>query len=256
MSRAQKRNHRLVFGAKKYAGYHLLLCRWLRHYARRADYTYVTLGGTELRDCESLFFIDPCLITSSQSYEQEHDRHALAVATKNRLAAKSIIVEVIHGDLFEKFTRNSERPHIFFFDFEGIFGTGFDQIVSDLFQGRVIREGDTVFVTSYLGRNVGYRKIFEGLLGEFSVLGASDEGTRKELYRWCHPTFTLYRGLEMAGFATALSLKCFGCVHYNDTSPMGVWGYQIEAGKTQFARFVNDSQAVRFDIANGMQACI
>src|SRR6478752_6259938 len=111
---------RLEFGPKKYAALHLLLCRWIRLYGEPGgSYCYVTLGGTELRDIESLRFVDPKLTSSIWSYETNLDRYGLAQQRAAELASVGIVVDLKHATLFSH-QRASELPHIFFVDLEGI----------------------------------------------------------------------------------------------------------------------------------------
>jgi hypothetical protein len=242
---------RELFGPAKYAGFHLLLSRWLRLQRDQKEYCYVTLGGTELRDCESFFFIDNALFRTRTSYEKSAPQYALAVGTQNRLAAKNVNVSVVKGDIIS-YQRTSDLPHVFFLDFKGIiFGTGFDQFATRLFESGMIQPGDTIFLTSHCGRNVGYDDVFENLSGEFSVLGIDEREARKDFYRWAHPTITLFRGLNNAGMESTLSLRCIGAVRYFDTSSMCVWGYVVGDGRTDFLTFVRDSGAVRYDVADG-----
>jgi len=161
-------------------------------------------------------------------------------------------VDVVQGDIFEDYERTDDRSHIFFFDFQKTFGSGFSGVVEQYFQRRVLREGDVVFVTSYLGRNIGYAKIFKNLDGEFMALGVTDDNGRKDLYRWAHPSFTIFRGLESAGMGGILAIRCFGCVHYFDTSAMGLWGYIVEPGQTHFSTLVRGPLAVRYEVSRGI----
>ncbi len=76
----------LKYGPRKYASLHLILSRWLRHDAERsAGYIYVTLGGTELRDIQSLRFIDSRLTSKVFSYEEDAEHYKLALRSAERI---------------------------------------------------------------------------------------------------------------------------------------------------------------------------
>src|SRR5437879_1546439 len=109
------KNKQLNYGPAKYAAFHLLLCRWMRHYAQPGQFRYVTLGGTEMRDIQSLYYIDAQCTSSIISYECHIAEHGLAVATQARLQTVGLQIEVRRGDLFT-FQRVSDEPHLFFID--------------------------------------------------------------------------------------------------------------------------------------------
>src|SRR5438034_385744 len=111
---------RLAYPGNKYAAFHLLLCRWLRHHAQAVPYQYVTLGGTEFRDVISVHFVDPDLLGQAISFEGDAGRFALASQTAAALRAGGMQIEVQHGNIFSTFTRQTDAPHIFFLDLLGI----------------------------------------------------------------------------------------------------------------------------------------
>jgi hypothetical protein len=55
-----------------------MLCRWFRKFAQPVAYRYITLGGTELRDVQSINFVDSAFASDSVSYESDQERYALA----------------------------------------------------------------------------------------------------------------------------------------------------------------------------------
>lgn len=247
---------RLEYGPKKYAALHLLLCRWARlHGKPDASYCYVTLGGTELRDIESLHFVDAKLTSSVWSYEHEPDRHALAERNAANLIAASTTLEIRHASIFSH-TRISNLPHIFFVDIFGIFAWGdYDQLFAAMFQNEVIQEGDCLLITSHLGRRPGLDAVRKQFSGEFAVLGideANDKAVRG-VFRHAHPTMTLHKALCLNGIQSELSLRCFGAVKYRDGTPMGIYGYTVSSGKTELRAFVNDTGTAYFDIGTGRQ---
>src|SRR5262245_56036005 len=92
---------RLTYGPCKYAAIHLMLSRWLRlRSSPRSEYTYVTLGGTELRDVQSLYFVDPRLTTRIFSFETDSVRYRLAEETAKALQARGINVTLMRGSFF------------------------------------------------------------------------------------------------------------------------------------------------------------
>ena len=237
-TRAQNRT---IYGANKYAALHLLYARWLRQCAQPGTYRYVTLGGTEFRDFQSLLFIDPQLVSSAVSFEDDEDRFPIAEATAATLAGRGLSIEVIKGDVFG-FHRNSDEPHLFFVNLEGTCAlSDYHLRFGDLLSKQVLREGDTLFITSYLGRNIGWQRLFNAFDGEFRTLGVTEARAKKEWFRPAHPSFTLFRALAQADLLDELALRCIGCVEYRDRSPMAVYGYYLTLGRTAFAEFIKDT---------------
>jgi hypothetical protein len=115
-----------------------------------------------------------------------------------------------------------------------------------------LRENDVLFVTSYLGRNPGWPKVLGAFDAEFRILGVTDMEKKIISYRRSHPSFTLYRALCSSNMQSDLMMRCFGCVEYRDTSTMGLYGYAIEEGMTDFPLFING--APFFDIQQGALA--
>ena len=113
-----QRSSRTIYGGSKYAAFHLLLARWLRHHCSKSEYRYVTLGGTELRDCQSLHFIDPAFLRGANSCEEHAARYSAAVEMASELQQIGTCVLVQQQNIFN-FQRKSDLPHFFFFDFEG-----------------------------------------------------------------------------------------------------------------------------------------
>jgi len=232
---------RTRYGAYKYAALHLLLARWLRNHATANQYCYVTLGGTELKDCQSVHFIDPRMMGSAVSFETGRDRLGFAVANAASLATCGVTVTVQNADIFD-FRRVSEEPHLFFFDFEGICAFGDYYLkFADMFLNGQLREQDTFFITSYLGRNPGWRKVMNEFDAQFRILGITDVEQKKVSYQRAHPSFTIYSALSHANMQTDIQVNCIGCVEYRDTSPMGVYGYVVGTGSTEFERFIRES---------------
>src|SRR5439155_16371287 len=183
----------LRFGPNKYAAFYLLFSRWLRHYATPQQYSYVTLGGTELRDMRNLSFVDPRLMTTAASYEHDRGRHALATKRMEELRKLGLDVITIEGDILSC-VRVSAHAHIFFFDITGVFAwADYHERLAALFLRDVIKEGDVFFITSHLGRNPGWARIFSSFSGEFSLLRATDSESKRNWYRRAHPSFTLFK---------------------------------------------------------------
>ncbi len=248
---------RLMFGPNKYAALHLLLSRWVRLYAQPGDsYCYVTLGGTELRDIESLRFIDPTLTSTAWSYETVKSRYDLARKRAAELSASGVQVDLQHATLFSH-QRTSELPHIFFIDLEGICAWGdYDRQFGDLFQNEVIREGDCLLITSHLGHRPNLDSVRKHFGGEFAVLGIDENDSQlvRSIFRRAHPAMTLFKGLSLNSIQSELALRCFGMVKYRDGTPMGIYGYTVSSGSTQLATFVGDPDIKYFDMATG-QLC-
>jgi hypothetical protein len=243
---------RKKYGHQKYAALHLMFSRLLRHASPPADtYVYVTLGGTELRDVQSLWFIDAALTTKIYSYEQDKELHRLATTTVTALQSQGIPIQLEHGSFFD-FKRPDTSSHIFFLDLENICGTwgGYDEKLGQMFQRELMREGDILLITSSLGRDPGIDKIMKAFKGEYSVLNITDKIEARKLYRRSHPAFTLYRGLNEKGLIGELLIRCLGCIKYQDAgrSPMGLYGFVITHGKTEFKQLVNDTLTHYYDM--------
>lgn len=227
------------FGPNKYLAFHLLFSKWLRHFGSAPTYCYVTLGGTDLRDVQDVWFVDPTLAVGAVSYESRHDRAVMAEETSAFLLQKGIRVETVEGDFFD-FVRRGDEPHIFFVDLEGTcIASDYEMRFGEMFRSERFREGDGIFITSYLGRNPGWSRLFEMFDPEFRVLGLTDSTMKRTYYRRAHPSFTLYRGLARMGLLSELALRCFGCLEYRDTSTMGVYGYHVSPGTTDFVQLVS-----------------
>src|SRR5947209_5394219 len=112
--RPARPGRRTTYGTGKYAALHLLFSRMFRLYAPPSvTYQYVTLGGTELRDCRTLHFIDNRLTQDAVSFEAADDRYPLAQATADHLRASGPVVEVMHDNLFQGFNRaDPARRHL------------------------------------------------------------------------------------------------------------------------------------------------
>ena len=202
----------------------------------------------------SLRFVDHDLMHTSRSYEQDAARYALAIETQSKLV-ETIHVQIERGSFFS-YKRPDAMPHIFFLDIEGIFArSDFPRRFSEMFQEETIREGDFLIITSHLGHIGGdWPAVFKSYNGEYSLLGATDEATKRTLYRRAHPSFTLFRALESGNLETEISIKCIGCIEYRDKSPMGLYGYVFASGATNFREFINDVDYLHFHVKKGFLA--
>lgn len=240
---------RTKYGANKYAALHLMYSKWFRQWGKSDHYYYVTLGGTELMDSQSLYFIDAEIAKTSVSFELDSERLTLAEGTAEQLKAQGKSIIVREGDIFD-FSRTSDDPHLFFIDLEGTCALGdFYKRFADLFRKCVLREDDGLLITSYIGRNIGWPKLFRVYDAEFRLLGLTQSEERRICYRRAHPSFTLFRALEEANLVNDIALQCFGCVEYRDKSPMALYGYTIAPGRTKFIPFVSDTPY--FHVAKG-----
>jgi len=242
---------RLKFGPQKYAAMHLLLSRWIRKHAAGVDHRYVTMGGTELLDVVSLNFVDPTLACDAVSYEVLSNRHALALESQSRLRLAGINITTSHANFF-RFERADDRPHLFFIDLEGVFAwADYHMRVGDMLAAGTIREGDTLFVTSHLGHNPGWPKVFRTFDGEFRLLNASANSDKRNWYRKAHCSFTLYKALQYADLVDDVAIQPIGTIEYADTSPMGLFGFVLSTGATHFHRFVAAEDAPYYKPRSG-----
>lgn len=253
---AKKRtSQRLSYGARKYAAFSLLISRWIRSGGAHAkNYVYVTLGGTELADIKSLHFIDPGFVAQTFAFETDRDRYKLAKQAESVMQEAGLKITVSGTNLFD-YERVSNTPHIFYIDLLGVFAwSDYDVRLGKMFQREVIKEGDCVLITSHLGHRPGIAAVQKTYSGELSVLGVSTEDDIAQLYRRAHPSFTLFKALTRYRLARELSLRCFGCVKYRDTTPMGVYGYAVGSGMTELRELVEDCKTGYFDM-NAIAAC-
>lgn len=238
---ARRPGERTVYGPNKYVALNLLLARWIRVFPTAPKYHYVTLGGTELRDVNTLNFIDRGLVSPCSSFETNAARYKMALDAVDSLTKCGVAVQMTMGDLFD-FKRTSEIPHLFFFDFEGACTSAdYPDRFAQMLRDSTIREGDAVLITSYLGRNPGWTRLFRTFESEFIILGANDAEAKRFWYRRAHPSFTVYKGLSHANLQDELNLKCIGCVEYRDSSTMGLYGYVVSSGNTAFAPFIQEA---------------
>jgi hypothetical protein len=244
---------KLAFGPNKYAAFHLLLGRWLRHCAAPGPCCYVTLGGTELRDIPSVGFIDPSLIHQVWSYENDHGRYQLAKKNAEEFQTQGISISVDHNS-FWNHVRSSTLPHLFFIDLLGICAwSDLDIRFGAMLQNEIIREGDGLIITSHLGHNPGMKKIRDQFGGEFDVLGIDTTSDKvvKSTFRRSHPSMTLFKALSLNGIQSELSVRCFGAIKYRDASPMGIYGYCVSAGRTELSKLIQDESTFYFDLKSG-----
>jgi hypothetical protein len=240
---------RTSYPAEKYAAVHLMFARWLRLYSERCSYRYVTLGGTELTDIRNLNFIDETLTTLVVSFETNRKRLTLAQEAATLLKhSRGISIKISAGDIFD-YKRDGDEPHIFFIDLEGICqacsSSDYPRRFADMFRRETLKEGDALFITSYLGRNKGWERLFETYQAEFCLLQLSGNTEKREWYRKAHPSFTLYRALTDADLTGELALSCFGSVEYRGSSTMGLYGYSLSGGNTDFTTFIRSTTHLR-----------
>jgi hypothetical protein len=243
-----KNTERTRYGAGKYSAFLLMISRWLRLYSSTRQYRYVTLGGTELRDLQTLYYVDPTLVLHAKSYEEESTRYNWAAQVADALRVKGVDVEVIHGSFFD-YERTGTEPHIFFLDLEGIFAwSNYHMRVGDMLTDGTIQEGDTVFVTSHLGHNPGWAKVFSAFDGQFRLLKVSRDIEKQKMYRKSHPSFTMFKALEYSGLSNALAMKCFASISYQGSCPMGLYGFNFAVGQTDFVDLVTDVSATLIEV--------
>lgn len=248
---SQKRK-RLNYGPAKYAAFHLLLCRWMHHHARNVEFQYITLGGTELRDIQSLHYVDDQCTSGIVSFEVHTAEYKLACETRDRVMAFGLQVDIRRGDIF-KFERTSDEPHLFFLDVKGSFvRSEYDAKLAELLSDDQIRPGDSLFITSHLGFRKGWEELLADYAAELDTLQLAGIEERKLCFRRAHASFTLFRALNRIGYQNAIELRCFGCIQYRDKSPMSIFGYTIGEGTTSFAEFVG--QIPYFHIRHGLAA--
>jgi hypothetical protein len=243
---------RLDYGPAKYAAFHLLLCRWMRLFAPNGPFQYVTLGGTELRDIQSLRYIDVACAAGIISYELEAPEFNLAITTRNRLEEVGCNVDLRHDNFFS-FQRDADLPHLFFFDLKGCFVlSDYHQRFADMLLQSYLRPGDTLLITSHLGFRRGWNNLLPYFTDYFDALEVEGEPERRKCFRRVHPSFTLFRALAHIGYQEELALQCFGCIEYRDKSPMAIYGYLVKEGNTPFLDFVTNTPY--FHIRRGILA--
>lgn len=228
------KQRRLVFGPNKYYAISLVLARWLRHYAvANQEYCYVTLGGTELRDVANVLWIDELLGSDIISYENDSGKAGLARQTAASMARKGLAVSIIEGDIFS-YERSSDVPHIFFVDLMGICKPiPYEGEFRDWLGRDVLRAGDFLLVTSYLGRQE--LKLYDP---EFRELRSFRYQEKRKLYDRCHPAFVLRRALLSLGLERELRLRPVGSIRYRDSSSMGLYGILVEEGDSNLRLLV------------------
>ena len=250
----KKIGERLRYGAWKYAAISLLVSRWSRTTPQGQRFVYVTLAGTELGDLKSLHFIDPGLIQRAHAFEVDRGRYEIAKAAEGGFRNRGIELSVVHGNLFD-YERSDHLPHLFFIDGFGIFAwSDYDARLGKMFQRQIIREGDCLIITSHLGHRPEIEHIKSSFAGELSVLGVSGDTSVGRVFRRAHTSFTLFRALSKYRLTQELNVRCFACIKYRDTTPMGLFGYIVSSGQTELRALVDDAGIAHFDM-NGIIAC-
>jgi hypothetical protein len=231
----------LKFGRHKYGALNLLLAKWLRLHAQPQPYVYVTLGGTELKDISNLDWIDRTLGSQVYTFEQNPTRYVLAEQTATRLRAQGVLIDVFQDDLFT-FTRTSDDPHIFYLDLFRICSPkNYQNEFATWFDNSVIRPGDFLIVTSYLGRKTSWENVLKPFDPEFTFLNVTALQEKKSLYNAYHPAMMLNRALRQFDLQDDLKLIPLCWVKYFDTSTMGIYGIRCEEGKTALRSLVTGS---------------
>lgn len=241
----------LDYGPRKYAALHLMFSRWLWATSpTSSQYVYVTLGGTELRDVQSLRFIGNALTSKVFSFEYDRDYYQLAAKTAKQLQMDGIDIE-LSNDNFFSYKRATASPHIFFLDLPGICAwSDYDRKFGDLFGNEVIREGDCLIITSHLGHRLKIETVLKTYASEFEMLGIINPEAAKKAFRCFHPSLTLYKALCRMDLTAELRLTCLGCIKYRDEgrTTMGLYGYTISQGATALKNFIQDSTIRYFDM--------
>jgi len=231
----------------KAAAIYLLNARWQRLFGQPLAYNYVTLGGANLHDVCGLGFVDKTLVERVQSFETEENLFKAATRKAKKLSGLAGIT-VVNENIFD-YVRRDPQPHIFFFDFKrACVKATYSENFADLFRKDVIRTGDTVLITSYRGIRNGWPNIVQEHQNEFGQLKIPT-GDYKTCYMQCHPSFMLYDALSTAGQLGKRRLRSFGYIKYHDTTPMGLYGYFVENGKTDFKNFIKDEALRSFNMS-------
>jgi len=218
-------NRRLFFGYNKYAALNLVVAKWIKMFAPSQSYRYITLGGTELQDVANIAWVDNQLTSQVISYEQDPKKHKVATGVATRFKQQGINVDVVRDDIFSYRRGASDAAHIFFLDCLGVCSPDpYTREFKIWFENDVIRPGDLILITSYLGRNPGWQRVLRQYDPEFRILRINSFEQQKQLYEIVHPLFVLLRAVIDAGLKQELALQCFGSVKYRDSSTMGVYG--------------------------------
>jgi hypothetical protein len=233
------KDQELNFGPGKYAALGLMLARWLRTESAPSEtYNYVTLGGTELFDVANINWIDRDLIDSVVSYEHNKPQFRLAKETASRFKSKGISVEILNDDIFQYRRRpDDEKPHVYYVDVTGVFWRRpYQAEFKTWFDREVIRPGDLILITSYLGFRIPMKARLPEFDAEFLKLRISSADEKARVYETLHPLFVLSRALIDAGLSDEIKLRCLGCIKYRaNRERMGLYGMVCESGKAQLA---------------------
>jgi len=198
------------------------------------------LGGTELHDVANFSWIDNLLTSSVISYEQDDKRYRLARTTAERLRSKGVDVQVVQDDIF-RYRRplDCDIPHIFYLDLlDTCKPDPYRREFKVWFDNEVIRPGDLLLITSYLGRNPGWGKVLQRFDADFRTLRVNSFEDKKRMYEKAHPIMVLNKALLDSGLKDELSLSCLGTVKYRDSSVMGLYGVVCEEGQANLAAMI------------------
>ena len=232
------------FGPNKYAAVNMLLSRWLRNFAQPGPYCYVTLGGSELKDILNLKWIDKSLTSRVFSFEQD----AAAFKQASELAVKyrnqGIEIEVRKEDLFG-YERSIDDPHIFYVDLlKSCSRSNYQDLFRKWFETNVVRPGDLLMITSYLGRKPGWPKVLSQYDSDFRLLRIEGNENRKKIYNSFHPFLVLNRSLEDCELEQEIELDVICSIKYFDSSPMGLYGVACKDGETILSKLVKECHQV------------
>jgi hypothetical protein len=226
------------FGPHKYIALNLLLSKWLRKHAKPGPYCYVTLGGSELRDILNLNWIDQSLTTRVFSFEQDPVAYKEASKLAGHYKGTGLEIEVEKNDLFS-YKRTINDPHIFFIDLlRNCSRSNYQAPFRKWFESDVIRPGDLLIITSYLGRHPGWSTVLKAFDAEFRLLKIQSKEDRKRIYSAYHPMLVLNRSLEDCELQDELVLDPVCSIKYFDSSTMGLYGIVCGEGQTTLSNLV------------------
>lgn len=248
---------RLIFNDRKYHALNLLLARCaVLDASLRRPFRYVTMGGTEMGDVWNVRWCTCNNVSSVLSYENERERFPAAIQRASELTALGCPTSVSFGDIYNfRRSNGDDQQYVFFLDFCGSFNGTHISSVRRWFQEDVLRPGDLVLVTSWLGRHPGWPRVLAPFEGEFLYLGIVTSDRRKALYYPFHPALVMYRALLESGQEGEVEISCLGFVKYSGKGggPMGLYAFQLSAGVTDLGALTSnlgtcDTKTLAWDV--------
>lgn len=218
------------------------------------EFTYITFGGRELYDVLDLvgvFDVQKSKI-HVKSYEQLPE---IADAAKNCPVSKTlgklstIFIQIVPNALQETtlgplIKGGAKRPFLYFLDYLNPFGLSHQATLLALVRARCLRAGDFLMITSNLTPRVIYqtrRPFMQNQVAAFrTYFGLGGAPVPPKFRERNHVDLLVGQACSIiAGESTPgpyIDCSLMGKYRYRDTTPMGVWIYEVKQAQRMATR--------------------